>query len=110
MVFEHAYTKNLVFRRGKILVGMKNDTTKFVQGREKETKLGTKVVIESSQNKSKKLHNCFGASKLQSIGLHNLVSWMGQTRSHVLNKTMFVFFAFKKLQNLDQILRPLIVN
>jgi len=68
---------------------MKNDTTKFVQGSEKEKKLGTKVVMQSSKNKSKKFHKCFGASKLQTIGLHNLVSWMGQTRSHVLNKTIF---------------------
>ncbi len=88
---------------------MKNDITKFVQGRE-ETKLGTKVVIQFSKNKGKKLHKCFEASKIQSIGFHNLVSWMGQTRSHVLNKTMFVFFAFKKLQNLNQILGTLIVN
>jgi hypothetical protein len=88
---------------------MKNDTIKFVQGEEK-TKSGTKVVIQSSKNKGKKLHKCFGASKLQSIALHNLISLMGQTRSHVLNKTMFVFFAFKKLQILDQILGPLIIN
>jgi hypothetical protein len=88
---------------------MENDTTKFVQGRE-ETKLRTKVVIQSSKNKGKKLHKCFEASKLQSIGLHNLVSSMGQTRSHILNKTMFVFFAFKFFQNLDKILGPLIVN
>jgi hypothetical protein len=67
-------------------------------------------VIQSSKNKGKKFHKCFGASKRQSIGLKNLVSWMGQIRSRVLNKTMFVFFAFKKLQNLDQILEPLIVN
>jgi hypothetical protein len=89
---------------------MKSNTTKFVQGSEKETKLGTKVVIQSSKNNGKKLHKCLRASKLQTIGLHNLVSWMGQTRSYVLNKTMFVFFAFKKFQNLDQIHGPLIVN
>jgi hypothetical protein len=47
---------------------MKNDTIKFVQGEEK-TKSGTKVVIQSSKNKGKKLHKCFGASKLQSIAL-----------------------------------------
>jgi len=52
---------------------MKNDTTKFAQGSEKETKLGTKVVNQSSKNKSRKLHKCFGASKIQTIGLHNLV-------------------------------------
>jgi hypothetical protein len=67
-------------------------------------------VIQSSKNKGKKIHKCFEASKLQSIGLQNLVSWMGQTRGHVLNKTMFVFFAFKKLQNLDKIFGLLIVN
>jgi hypothetical protein len=39
---------------------MKNNTTKFVQGSE-ETKSGTKVVIQSSKNKGKKLHKCFGA-------------------------------------------------
>jgi hypothetical protein len=88
---------------------MKNDTTKFVQGSE-ETKSATKVVIQSSKNKCKKLHKCFGASKLQFLGLHDLISWMGQTRSQVLNKTMFVFFAFKNLQNINKILGPLIVN
>jgi hypothetical protein len=40
---------------------MKNDTTKFVQDSEKETKSGTKVVIESSKKKGKKPHKCFGA-------------------------------------------------
>jgi hypothetical protein len=37
------------------------------------------VVIESSKKKGKKPHKCFGAWKLQTIGLHNLVSSMGQT-------------------------------
>jgi len=89
---------------------MKNNTTKFVQDSENDTKSGKKVVIQSSKNKGKKLQKCFVASKLQTIGLHNFVSCMGRTRSHVLNKTMFVNFAFEKLQNFDQILGPLIVN
>ncbi len=76
---------------------MKNDTTKFAQGSE-ETESRTKVVIQSSKNKGKKLHKCFGASKLESMRLHNLVSWMGETRNQVLNKTMFVFFAFKNFK------------
>jgi hypothetical protein len=38
---------------------MKNDTTKSVQGSEKETKLGTKVVIQSSKNKGKKTSEVF---------------------------------------------------
>ncbi len=60
--------------------------------------------------KAKNFTSVLELPKLQTIGLHNLVSWMGQTRSYVLNKTMFVFFAFKKFQNLDQIHGPLIIN
>jgi hypothetical protein len=86
--------KTLCFEEERYELTSKMTSKKFVQGSEKETKLGTKVVIQSSKNKGKKLHKCFRASKLQTIGLHNLVSCMGRTRSHVLNKTMFVFFAF----------------
>jgi len=47
---------------------MKNDTTKFVQGAE-ERKSGTKVVIQSSKNKGKKLHKVFWSFKISIHGV-----------------------------------------
>jgi hypothetical protein len=83
MVFEHAYTRNLVFSRRKILVDMKNDTTKFVQGSEKERKLGTKVVIQSSKNEGKKTSQVFCNFK---ISIH----WVAQcSLLHGLNKKSY---------------------
>jgi hypothetical protein len=65
---------------------MKNNlTTKFVQHSEKE-ECATKMVIQSSNNRGENFHEHFATSKPQTIRLHNLLFWMGQTRSYVLNK------------------------
>jgi hypothetical protein len=48
------------------------------------------MVIQSSNNRGEGFHKHFATSKPQTIRLHNLLFWMGQTRSYVLNKRVKV--------------------